>query len=80
MTITVCLGSACHVKGSHIVLEILQRMIKENHVEDKVNLAGTFCTGNCQKGVCVTMNDTLFSLSPETTEEFFKNEILAKLS
>ena len=53
MTVTICLGSACHVKGSHFVLEQLKALIKENNLEDKVTLAGTFCTGNCQKGVCV---------------------------
>ena len=91
MTITVCLGSACHVKGSHFVLEGLKSLIKQHHVEDKVTLAGTFCTGNCQKGVCVTIGlcmsslrgrtigDTLYSLSPETTADFFEKEVLAKL-
>ena len=79
MTITVCLGSACHVKGSHFVLEGLKSLIKQHHVEDKVTLAGTFCTGNCQKGVCVTIGDTHYSLSPETTADFFEKEVLAKL-
>ena len=79
MTVTVFLGSACHVKGSHYVLETLQRLVKENHLEDQVHMAGTFCTGNCQKGVCVTIDDTLFSFSPDTTEELFKKEILSKL-
>ena len=79
MTITVCLGSACHVKGSHFVLEGLKSLIKQHHVEDKVTLAGTFCTGNCQKGVCVTVDGDLFSLSPETTEEFFEKEILTRV-
>ena len=79
MTITVCLGSACHVKGSHFVLEGLKSLIKQHHVEDKVTLAGTFCTGNCQKGVCVTIGDTLYSLSPETTADFFEKEVLPKL-
>ena len=79
MTITVCLGSACHVKGSHYVLEGLQSLIKEHHVEGDVKLDGTFCTGNCQKGVCVTIGDTLYSLTPETTTQFFETEVLAKL-
>jgi NADH:ubiquinone oxidoreductase subunit E len=35
--------------------------------------------GNCQKGVCVTVNDKFFSVTPETTEEFFANEVLANL-
>ena len=46
---------------------------------DKVELAANFCTGNCQKGVCVTIGDTLYSLSPETTADFFEKEVLAKL-
>ena len=79
MTITVCLGSACHVKGSHYVLEDLRKLIRENHLEEKVKLSGTFCTNNCQKGVCVTVDGTLFSVSPETVASFFQEEVLAKL-
>ena len=31
MTVSICLGSACHVKGSHFVLEQLKALIKENN-------------------------------------------------
>ena len=79
MTITICLGSACHVKGSHFVLEGLKALIKEHNLEDQVTLAGTFCTGNCQRGVCVTSGDQLYSVSPDTTRSFFESEVLAKL-
>ena len=79
MTVTICLGSACHVKGSHFVLEQLKALIKENNLEDKVTLAGTFCTGNCQKGVCVTIDGVLHSVSPDTVEAFFQKEILEKV-
>ena len=79
MTITICLGSACHVKGSHFVLEGLKALIKEHNLEDQVTLAGTFCTGNCQRGVCVSIGDQLYSVSPDTTRSFFESEVLAKL-
>ena len=79
MTITICLGSACHVKGSHFVLEGLKALIKEHNLEDQVTLAGTFCTGNCQRGVCVSIGDQLYSVSPDTTRDFFESEVLAKL-
>ena len=79
MTITICQGSACHVKGSHFVLEGLKALIKEHNLEDQVTLAGTFCTGNCQRGVCVTIGDQLYSVSPDTTRSFFESEVLAKL-
>ena len=79
MKVTVCIGSSCHVKGSKSVIDQLQNLITEKHVADKVELAGTFCTGNCEKGVCVTIDDQLFSVSPDTAKSFFETEILAKL-
>ena len=77
--ITVCIGSSCHIKGSRQVVEQLQYLIAENNVGDKVELGGTFCMGNCQKGVCVTVNDEFFSVTPETVGEFFANAVLAKV-
>lgn len=75
--ITVCIGSSCHIKGSRQVVEELQNLISQNNLGDKVDLAGTFCMGNCQQGVCVKLNDAFHSVSPETVNEFFTNEVLA---
>lgn len=80
MKITVCIGSSCHLKGSRQVVEELQYLISENNLKDKVELGGTFCMNNCQKGVCVTVDDKLFSLTPETTKEFFEKEVLSAVS
>ena len=79
MKVTVCIGSSCHLKGSRQVVERLQALIADNKLQDKVELGGTFCMGKCQQGVCVTVDDAFFSLTPETTDEFFKKEILAKV-
>ncbi len=79
MKLTVCIGSSCHVKGSKSVIEQLQKLIAANNLGDKVELAGTFCTGNCEKGVCVTRDDELFSVSPTTVDEFFNKEVLPKV-
>ena len=79
MKITVCIGSSCHVKGSRQVVERLQNLIKENSLDEKVELGGTFCMGKCQQGVCVTVDDNFFSVSPDTVDEFFNNEVIAKV-
>ena len=79
LKITVCIGSSCHIKGSRQVVAQLQQLITENNLGDKVELGGTFCMGHCQQGVCVTVNDTFHSVSPDTVEEFFAKEILAKV-
>ena len=79
MKITVCIGSSCHVKGSRQVVERLQNLIKENSLDEKVELGGTYCLGKCQQGVCVTVDDNFFSVSPDTVDEFFNNEVIAKV-
>ena len=79
LKITVCIGSSCHIKGSRQVVEQLQHLISENNLGEQVELGGTFCMGKCQQGVCVTVNDTFFSVTPETVADFFKNEVLAKV-
>ena len=79
MKVTVCIGSSCHIKGSRKVVETLQNLITESNLEDKVELGGTFCLGKCQQGVCVSVDESFHSVSPETVEEFFEAEILAKV-
>ena len=75
MKVVVCIGSSCHIKGSRQVVQKLQELIAQAGLGDKIELGGTFCMGNCQKGVCVTVDDEMFSVSPETTEEFFNEHI-----
>ena len=79
MKITVCIGSSCHLKGSRTVVERLKALIDEKNLGDKVELAGTFCMGNCQKDVCVTVDDNVFSITPEGVDEFFATQVVAKL-
>lgn len=77
--ITVCIGSSCHIKGSRHVVEGLQYLISENNIGDKVELGGTFCMGQCQKGVCVTVDGEFYSVNPDTVVNFFNNEILTRI-
>ena len=78
--ITVCIGSSCHIKGSRQVVEQLQYLIAENNLGEKVELGGTFCMGQCQKGVCVKVNEDLHSVTPDSVNDFFASEILAKVN
>ena len=78
MKITVCIGSSCHIKGSRQVVEGLQCLIADNNLGDKVEINGTFCMGQCQKGVCVAIEEEVFSVTPETVEEFFEQNVLGK--
>ncbi len=76
MEITICIGSSCHLRGSREIIGKLEKLVKENSLNDKVELKGSFCMGQCQKGVCVTVDGVLHSLTPEKTEEFFNSYVL----
>ena len=78
MRITVCIGSSCHIKGSRQVVTGLQKLIADNGLADKVDLGGTFCMGQCQKGVCVSVDDTVYSVTPDTVEAFFNEHVKGK--
>ncbi len=79
MKITVCIGSSCHIKGSRQVVETLKQRIAESGAEDKIELGGTFCMGKCQNSVCVSVDEEVFSVSPETANAFFDREVLTRL-
>ena len=79
MIIQICVGSSCHIKGSRQVVDQLQQLIARYRLDDKVELAGTFCMGKCQQGVCVTLDGRFFSVTPENVKEFFENQVLTQI-
>lgn len=80
VNVTVCVGSTCHVKGTNQVVERFKALIAEKNLAEKVSLKGMFCVGNCQKGVSVTVDGVVYSVHPETADEFFTEQILSKIN
>lgn len=82
MIIQICVGSSCHLKGSERLVELFQSKISELSLSDEVTLAGSFCTGRCNReGVTVIIDDEVFTgLTPENFDGFFDDNVLKKLS
>ncbi len=79
MKITVCIGSSCHLKGSRQIVEQLQSLTEQHHLQNEIELCGSFCMGNCTQGVSIMIGEALFSLKPEDTKGFFETEVRARL-
>jgi len=79
LKVTICIGSSCHLKGSKQIIEQMQNLIAEHNLKEQVELAGKFCMGNCAEGVCVSIGEDTYSVQPDNVQEFFNNEVLAKL-
>ncbi len=76
--VQICVGSSCHLKGSHAIVQKFQAAISEHGLEDKVALSGSFCIGKCNReGVTVQINDEIFTgVTPEGFDELFQKQIL----
>ena len=81
MTVLVCVGSSCHLKGSYEIIELLKQRVSEEHLEDKVLLKGTFCLGKCGvAGVSIQVDDQIITgVTPKNFNEVFEQYILSKV-
>ena len=76
--IQVCVGSSCHLKGSQDIVELLEKAVADNNLEDEVTLTGSFCIGKCNRvGVTLQVNDEVHvGITRENFSEFFRTNIL----
>lgn len=76
--IEICVGSSCHLKGSHEIVEMLEKAVHENGLDNEIVLSGSFCTGKCNReGVTVTVADTIYTgITPEKFSEFWNNTVM----
>ncbi len=79
-TVNVCIGSACHLKGSYKVINGLQERIEKNDLEDQVVVKALFCLGECTKAVSVRVDDgPICSVNEDNLDEFFCEHIIGGL-
>ncbi len=81
MIIQICVGSSCHLKGSEDIVALLQQAVAEHHLENQITLAGSFCTGQCNRvGVTVQVDDDIYpGVTREGFQAFFNEKVLQKL-
>jgi NADH:ubiquinone oxidoreductase subunit E len=80
LKVKICIGSACHLKGSRQVVEQMQYLIDTNNLKDKIDLSGEFCMNKCtNEGVNVLVDDEHFCVKPEQVKQFFTDVLLKKL-
>jgi|YNPBryulayer2012_1023412.scaffolds.fasta_scaffold00936_11 NADH:ubiquinone oxidoreductase subunit E len=81
VTISVCVGSSCHLKGAYEIIQACEEAIDRLGLKDKVELKGTFCLGQCtEAGVTVVIDgEVLHGVSVDNFEEIFTKKVLCKL-
>ncbi|HEX3029932.1 MAG TPA: (2Fe-2S) ferredoxin domain-containing protein [Clostridia bacterium] len=81
INIYICVGSACHLKGSYNIINQMQDIINEKKLSDKVVIKAALCLGECTNAVSVRVEDEeVISLSIGNVREFFENNIIPRLN
>ncbi len=78
--VKICIGSSCHIKGSHEIVEILQKEVEKRQLEGEVVLMGSFCLGQCNRiGVTVQVDDDIYpGITKDEFQTFFEKRILSR--
>lgn len=80
-TVTVCVGSSCHLKGARELVNRFDSLLKEHHLEDKVELKGSFCMERCGKGANWQIDDDAFtSESVADALKLFEEKVVRPLT
>lgn len=90
ITIKICVGSSCHLKGSPEVIEELKAIIKKYDVEDLVELQASFCLESCSQAVSIKIEGfdnqainkeamVLHNVNKENAEELFVENVYSLL-
>ncbi len=56
VTIEICIGSSCYVRGANKVVECVNAWIEQFEWEQQVKVKGAFCMGLCSQGLGVKIN------------------------
>lgn len=75
--IKVCIGSSCFLKQAPKIVDYFNEKIKQERLEDKVVLSGSFCAGKCNRvGVTVFVNnEVIVGVTPEGVEKLWNEKV-----
>lgn len=76
MVIQICIGSACHLRGSYDVIEKLKALIAADGLEEKITLKASFCLGRCGEFVTLKADDEFIDgVTPQTVEGIYNSKL-----
>ena len=78
--VSVCIGSACHIKGAYNVMQTFLQMTESYGMHDSVQIKSAFCMKQCAiSGVGVRIDDASFRLNPEEARAFYLEQVLSRV-
>lgn len=82
IVVKVCVGSSCFLKGAPEIVEMLEKRVSENRLEDEIALIGSFCAGRCNRvGVTIAVDDDVYTcITKENFDKFWEETIMRRVA
>ena len=78
MNVSVCIGSACHLKGSYEIMRRFRDLVEQHGLQGQVAISPAFCLGHCRDGVTIQVDDAIVTgVSLSNAEQVFGEHILS---
>ncbi|NLA23376.1 MAG: (2Fe-2S) ferredoxin domain-containing protein [Bacteroidales bacterium] len=61
LEIKICLGSSCFSRGNKEIVDFIQNYLSKNDLNDKTDLKGGHCFGDCSNGPKVKINGKVYN-------------------
>jgi NADH-quinone oxidoreductase subunit G len=77
--ISICIGSACHLRGAHSVLDAFISLVEKYDAQAVVDIEGNFCQGRCTEGVVIKVDDEIITnVSKDKVHDLFLDKVLGR--
>ncbi|KYZ77587.1 NADH dehydrogenase [Anaerosporomusa subterranea] len=77
--ISICIGSACHLRGAHNVLNAFTSLVEKYDTQAVVDIEGNFCQGRCTEGVVIKIDDEVITnVSKDKVHDIFVDKVLGR--
>lgn len=77
LRLSICFGSACHLRGAYNVLNAFKALIDKYGVQSEIDIEGNFCQSHCTEGVVIKINDEIITnVAKEKVHDIFMEKVL----
>ncbi len=76
-TVTVCVGSSCHISGARDIIMRFNELLKHDDRKAHIELKGSFCMERCGEGINWQIDDEpVTSINVEEAVKTFTQRVL----
>ena len=80
LNIRMCMGSSCYSRGNFEFVRVVHDYVNKHGLENKVDFRGQLCSGHCNEGPVIEIENTIYPVENEVIlEKLLDEKVLGKI-